>query len=142
MISRNQEQEICMKSIFAYRMQKSCGLEPDLLLLMQGVLENEKERNPSITADEVTLFIKEVVVKTLMHEEELLDLISKNLMQWTLPRINRVLISILLFSLGEATYLDDAPKAPIIDVAISLAKRYGDAKDYSFINAILDKLIP
>ena len=142
MISRNQEQEICMKSIFAYRMQKSCGLEPDLLLLMQGVLENEKERNPSITADEVTLFIKEVVVKTLMHEEELLDLISKNLVQWTLPRINRVLISILLFSLGEATYLDDAPKAPIIDVAISLAKRYGDAKDYSFINAILDKLIP
>ncbi len=142
MISRNQEQEICMKSIFAYRMQKSCGLEPDLLLLMQSVLENEKERNPSITADEVTLFIKEVVVKTLMHEEELLDLISKNLVQWTLPRINRVLISILLFSLGEATYLDDAPKAPIIDVAISLAKRYGDAKDYSFINAILDKLIP
>lgn len=144
MISRNLEQEIIMKIIYSYRVYESLNIDVDLLKLMQDItnleysLKNDLDQNEDVDI-EVTLFIKEVVLKTLKHEDELIKLISSKLVKWRIERLNKVTLSILLFTSAQILYLD-GPKAPLIDMAVNLTKRYCKEKDYSFVNAILDSI--
>ena len=52
-----------------------------------------------------------------------------------------IIISILMLGIGEYKYVGNVDKSVIIDVCIRLAKKYGDEKDYKFVNALLDKVL-
>ena len=132
MISRNQEQEKIMFSIYQYLFYERMN-NSDLKEIMENVFEWPYE--------EIPLFSKEVCVKTLVHKNELDEEISNNLEKWTLDRINLVSHAILLFAIGEFRYTSEINKAEIINIAVSLSKKYSDAKDYKFINAILEKIL-
>ena len=144
MTSRILEQEIIMKVIYAYRTYEALNMEVNLLSLIQDItnletsLASNLDQNEDVF-EEVSLFIKEVILATLKHEEELIKLISSRLIKWKINRLNKVTVAILLFISAEILYLN-GPKAPLIDTAVSLTKRYGEEKDYSFVNAILDKI--
>ena len=133
MLSRNQEQELIMKIIFSYLSQTNYYEDKDPRELIEEVSD--------IPYEEVSVFVKETVVKVLIHQDELIESIKPNLTNWKLERMNKVLISILLLALAEAKYIEGTIKAAIIDVAVNLAKKYCDEKDYRFVNAILDKMI-
>ncbi len=133
MISRNKQQELCMKIIFSYLSQKDVYMDKDPRVLIEEVSEMPYE--------EVPVFVKEIVVKVLIHESELIEIIKQNLNKWKIERMNKVVISILLLALAEAKYIEGSLKAAIIDVAVNLTKKYCDEKDYRFVNAILDKVI-
>lgn len=133
MISRNKQQELCMKIIFSYLSQKDVYIDKDPRVLIEEVSEMPYE--------EVPVFVKEIVVKVLIHESELIEIIKQNLNKWKIERMNKVVISILLLALAEAKYIEGSLKAAIIDVAVNLTKKYCDEKDYRFVNAILDKVI-
>lgn len=133
MLSRNKQQELCMKIIFSYLSQKDIYVDKDPRVLIEEVSE--------IPYEEVPVFVKEIVVKVLIHENELIDIIKQNLNKWKIERMNKVVVSILLLALAEAKYIDGSLKAAIIDVAVNLTKKYCDEKDYRFVNAILDKVI-
>jgi N utilization substance protein B len=47
--------------------------------------------------------------------------------------------AILLLGLAELKFRDDVPTKVIINEAVDLAKRYGAAESYKFVNAVLDK---
>ena len=132
MLTRNQEQEKIMLSIYQYLFYQRMNKE-DIVDILSNVY--------NLPYDEVPLFSKEVCVKTLLHQEEIDQIISNNLVKWTLDRINLVAHSILLFSIGEFKYTNEISKPEIINVAVELAKKYLDDKDYKFINAILDKVL-
>lgn len=133
MLSRNQEQELIMKIIFSYLSQTNYYEDKDPRELIEEVSD--------IPYEEVSVFVKETVVKVLIHQVELIESIKPNLTNWKLERMNKVLISILLLALAEAKYIEGTIKAAIIDVAVNLTKKYCDEKDYRFVNAILDKMI-
>lgn len=133
MLSRNKQQELCMKIIFSYLSQKDIYVDKDPRVLIEEVSE--------IPYEEVPVFVKEIVIKVLIHENELIDIIKQNLNKWKIERMNKVVVSILLLALAEAKYIDGSLKAAIIDVAVNLTKKYCDEKDYRFVNAILDKVI-
>lgn len=133
MLSRNQEQELIMKIIFSYLSQTNYYEDKDPRELIEEVSD--------IPYDEVSVFVKETVIKVLIHKDELIESIKPNLTKWKLERMNKVLISILLLALAEAKYIEGTIKAAIIDVAVNLTKKYCDEKDYRFVNAILDKMI-
>lgn len=132
MLTRNQEQEKIMLSIYQYLFYQRMKNE-DIVDILSNVYE--------LPYDEVPLFSKEVCVKTLLHQEEIDQIISSNLIKWTIDRINLVAHAILLFAIGEYKYTNEISKAEIINVAVELAKKYLDDKDYKFINAILDKVL-
>lgn len=91
--------------------------------------------------DEVDAFVKEVVIKTLLHEEELIKEIEPHLVKWTFNRLPLLTQAILLTSLSKRKYVSNIDRNVIIDVAINLAKKYLKDNDYRFVNAILDNIL-
>ncbi len=135
-LSRNQEQEKIMQVVYGYLFYQVNNKEEDIKTLMEGVYEDEYENIPT--------FSKEVIVKSLLNQPEIDKLIAENLSaKLRLDRLNIVGHAILLFSIGEVKYcsFEDVSKATMINVAVELAKKYLDDKEYRFINAVLDKIL-
>lgn len=135
-LSRNQEQEKIMQVVYGYLFYQVNNKEADVKELMEGVYESEYENIPT--------FSKEVVVKSLLNQGEIDELIASHLSEkLRLDRLNIVGHAILLFSIGEVKYcsFDDVSKATMINVAVELAKKYLDDKEYRFVNAVLDKIL-
>ena len=47
--------------------------------------------------------------------------------------------AILLLALAELKYREDVPEKVVINEAVKLAKRFGAAESYRFVNAVTDK---
>jgi N utilization substance protein B len=56
-----------------------------------------------------------------------------------LDQLDAVGRAILLLGLAELKFRDDIPSKVVINEAVELAKRYGAAESYKFVNAVLDK---
>ena len=56
-----------------------------------------------------------------------------------LEQLDAVGRAILLLGLAELKFRDDVPSKVAINEAVELAKRYGAAESYKFVNALLDK---
>jgi len=56
-----------------------------------------------------------------------------------LEQLDAVGRAILLLGLAELKYRDDVPTKVVINEAVELAKRYGAADSFKFVNAVLDK---
>ena len=132
MLSRNQEQEKVMLAIYQYLFYQKMNQE-DVKEILENVFEMDYE--------DISIFAKEVTVKTLLHQEEIDKDISAHLVKWTLDRLNMVTHAILLLAIGEYRYTKECNKAEIINIAVNLAKTYLDDKDYKFVNAILDNIL-
>ncbi len=135
MLSRNKEQELSMQIIYNYLFDMSINMDKDPRKLIEEHLD--------VPYEEASLFVKEVVIKALIHLDETIKLISENLTNWKLERMNKVTIAILVLGITEAKYvtIDGIFKAAIIDVCVNLAKRFCADNDYRFVNAVLDKVI-
>ena len=56
-----------------------------------------------------------------------------------LENLDAVGRAILLLALAELKYRGDVPTKVVINEAVELAKRYGPAESYKFVNALLDR---
>ncbi|MGN1295743.1 MAG: transcription antitermination protein NusB [Bacilli bacterium] len=135
MLSRSQEQEKIMfvlyQCLFYERLNNT---DVDLQEMIIDTFEEEYE--------EVSVFAKETILKALKFQKEIDELISANLINWKLDRINLVAHAIFLLAISEHKYVEEEiDKIAVINVAVNLAKKYLDDKDYKFINAILDKVL-
>lgn len=133
MLSRNQEQEKIMFIIYQILFLNRMKNDFDLV----EVIEDTMEENYS----DVSVFVKEVVVKCVKNYNEIYNLILPNCKTWKMERINLVVISILMLGITEYKYIGNVDKSVIIDVCVKLAKKYADEKDYRFVNALLDKIL-
>lgn len=55
------------------------------------------------------------------------------------PQLDAVGRAVLLLALAELKHRPDVPTRVIINEAVELAKRYGAADSFRFVNALLDK---
>lgn len=128
--SRNSLHEKAMILIYDALTFQNMGCDYDIEQIMVDLVE--------LPYDEIDLFLKEVTIKALIHQQEIIDDLQKNMKKWKFARLNRLMQAILLLSVAHARYVQDAEKSVIIDVAVKLSKRYLDDGDYKFVNAILD----
>jgi transcription antitermination protein NusB len=56
-----------------------------------------------------------------------------------IEQLDAVARAILLLGLAELKFRDDVPSKVVINEAVELAKCYGPAESYKFVNAVLDK---
>ncbi len=68
-----------------------------------------------------------------------LDIISV-MANWELDRLGAIERNVLRLGAYELKCEDETPSAVIIDEAIEISKRYGEAESSSFVNGILDAL--
>ncbi|MEM1483835.1 transcription antitermination factor NusB [Oscillospiraceae bacterium PP1C4] len=57
--------------------------------------------------------------------------------KWKINRMSRVALSIIRMSLWEIDHIDTVPIGASINEAVELAKKYGSADDFSFVNGVL-----
>jgi N utilization substance protein B len=68
-----------------------------------------------------------------------LDLIIAKQAARGIEQLDAVGRAILLLGLAELKFREDVPSKVVINEAVELAKRYGAADSFKFVNAVLDK---
>ena len=131
-LSRNQEHELVMTCIYDALTYSNMGQEFDLKEIFESVF--------GVDYDDISLFVKETVIKSLSHVNEIKQIFQNNMPNWSFDRLNVVEQAILLMSYTHKQN-ENSDKRIIIDIAIRLAKKYLDKDDYKFVNAILDKVL-
>lgn len=71
------------------------------------------------------------------HMPWLDEKIAAHSKKWKLNRMSRVSLSILRLSLWEIDNISTVPVGASINEAVELAKKYGNADDFSFVNGVL-----
>lgn len=132
-LSRNKIQEQAMQLMYSFLIAQSLNKEIDFKKSIEEVT--------GVSYDDADYFLKILLVKALKNEKETIEYVSTYLNNWKFERLNFCIQSILILSVTNYEYLDIMDKAVIVNVAIKLAKKYGEANDYKFVNAILDKCL-
>lgn len=133
MLSRNQEQEKIMFIIYEVLFFNRMKSPFDIVEITENTMEENYE--------DVSTFVKEVTVKCLLNYEEIYNMILPNCTTWKMERINLIVIAILMLAITEYKFVGGVGKSIIINVAVKLAHKYADEKDYKFVNALLDKVL-
>ena len=131
-LTRNKEHELAMICIY------------DALSYAQMNEEHNLEKNMSsifeMPFEEIPIFSKTIIIKTLAHINEIKPLFQSKMPKWNFDRLNLLEQAILLMSYTHYSIIKTDKKI-VIDIAVRLAKRYLDKDDYKFVNGILDKIL-
>lgn len=131
-LSRNQEHELIMTCIYDALTYVNMNQEFDVEEIISSVFE--------VSYDEISFFVKEMVIKSLAHINEIKNIFQEKMPKWNFNRLNLIEQSILLMSFTHKQNSDE-DKRIIIDIAVKLSKKFLDKDDYKFVNAILDKVL-
>ena len=85
-------------------------------------------------------YIKNVYLGVIEHTEEIINVISENLVGYTAERLFKIDFAILIYSIYELKYTD-TPSKVVVNEAVELAKKFSDEKSPAFINGVLAKVI-
>lgn len=90
-------------------------------------------------ADEIVVddFAKKEAEGVYANLAEIDQLISANLIGWTINRLSRVVLSILRLAVYEIKFSNEIPTSVAINEAVELAKKFGADDDSSYINGVL-----
>ena len=131
-LSRNEEHELIMTCIYDALLYSDMDKEFSVEEIMCSVFEVEY--------DEISFFVKEMVIKSLSHVNEIKAIYQVRMPKWSFDRLNLVEQAILLMSYTHKQ-IENSDKSIIINIAVKLAKKFLDKDDYKFVNAILDKVL-
>ena len=86
-------------------------------------------------------YIESLVNGVSEKRTELISKIEPTLKEWTISRISKVNLAILMLAAYEIYYIDDIPLKVSANEAVQLAKKYAGKDSSSFINGVLGTLI-
>ena len=93
-----------------------------------------------VGTNEIDPFLYTITIDAVKYKDSYIIQIDAQLRDgWTFERLGFVDRSILLLACCEID-LETAPKAIVINEAITLAKRYCDDDTYKLVNGVLDRL--
>lgn len=137
-MSRRVAREILFKLVF-----ENCFHDDEDFITYKTYLENDGESfdpdflNQNLD-EENKSFVKENLIGIIEHRQELLDSISEKLVDYSIERLFKIDLAILLVALYEIKYTETS-KEIVINEAVEIAKKYSTDKSYSFINGVLAK---
>ncbi len=132
-ISRNKIQEYSIQILTSFLICK----ESEVTIDVEGTVETVT----GIPYSEAPIYLKEILITSLKNINEIIDYVSPYLNKWTFNRLNYCIQAILILSIVNNNYLKETNKPVTINIAVKLAKAYGDKDDYKFVNAILDNCL-
>lgn len=90
--------------------------------------------------NEIDPFLYTITMDAIKYKDEYIEQINTNLRDdWTFDRLGYIEQAILLMACCELD-LETAPRAIVINEAITLTKKYCDDETYRLINGVLDCL--
>ncbi len=90
--------------------------------------------------NEIDPFLYTITIDAIKYEDDYIEMINNALRDdWSFDRLGYVEKAILIMAACEID-MEVAPKAIVINEAITLAKKYCDDETYKLINGVLDRL--
>ena len=134
-LSRTEQQEKIMQIMSSFLVCQKEGLVLNVEETIEDVI--------GVDYSNVPIYVKDVLIKALKHQNEIILDISKYLKNWTRSRLNTCIQSILIIAYTNYYYIkeDNMNKAIIINIAIELAKKYAEKDEYKFVNGILENCL-
>ena len=86
-------------------------------------------------------FTKKILDNFAKHYSEISKTINSILKGYTIDRIFKVDLAILVVAIIELKYIKENPKEVIVNEAVNLAKKYSTDKSPKFINGVLADII-
>lgn len=86
-------------------------------------------------------FTKKILDNFAKHYSEISETINSILKGYTIDRIFKVDLAILVVAIIELKYIKENPKEVIVNEAVNLAKKYSTDKSPKFINGVLANII-
>ena len=139
-MSRSLAREDTFKLIFEMEISK-ISAEEAISYLYDSVKKNNEMWAQEFVSSSNKKYIESVVNGVETMRDELLKKIEPTLNGWTIDRIAKVNLAILLLSVYEIFYIEDIPYKVSINEAIQLSKKYAGKEASSFINGVLGSLV-
>lgn len=124
---RQQARELLVKALYQWQIAGHDVVE----------LERQFSQAPEFTKVDRLYF--RALLELAVDEAPVLDRAIARFASRSLEQLDAVGRSILLVALTELKHRPDVPTKVVINEAVELAKRYGAAESFRFINAVLDK---
>ena len=86
-------------------------------------------------------FVRDLLRKTVLNDEELTKQIENNTKNWEVDRIARLDILLMKMAISELMYFPSIPVKVTLNEYIELAKNYSTPNSRVFINGVLDKMV-
>lgn len=130
-MNKSASRELVFKLLYSLEIQKESDLEQFELFCETNEIEDENTKE----------YMKEIIMQVKSHEQEIEELISKNLKSgWDIKRISKINITLLKLAICEMLYRN-LPYKIVINEVVELAKSYGDDTSPMFINGVLASII-
>jgi len=124
---RQQARELLVKALYQWQIAGHDVVE----------LERQFSQTPEFTKTDRLYFRN--VLGLAVEEAPVFDRAIARFAARSLEQLDAVGRSILLVALTELKHRPDVPTKVVINEAVELAKRYGAAESFRFVNAVLDK---
>ncbi len=86
-------------------------------------------------------FVQQILKNFAEHYNEINELITSHLKNYTLNRLNKIDLAIIVVAVIELKYIKENPKEVVINEAVELAKKYSTEKSHKFINGLLADIV-
>lgn len=82
-------------------------------------------------------FTTKIVSNFGKHYNEINDILTTHLKGYTVDRLNKIDLAILVVAIIELEYVKENPKEVVINEAVELAKKFSTEKSPKFVNGVL-----
>lgn len=104
-------------------------------------VQQDGEHNDNVTSDAIRSYAKVLLLGVLVNDEKIKEEIKANLRGWSLDKISKTDLTLLLLAICEMKYLkENVPHQIVINEFVNIAKTYGNNESSSFINGLLDNI--
>ena len=125
-MSRRDARDVAFKLIFEFTFTKE---NKDFLI-------DEYSLELNLDGDDMS-YIKEVYFGVISHYDELIQDISKYAENFSVDRIYKVDLALLLLAIYEIKYMEKIPFKVSVNEVIGLAKKYSTEKSVKYLNGVL-----
>ena len=102
---------------------------------------DEDDEILNVSDQKVLEITKKILDNFAKHYSEISETINSILKGYTIDRIFKVDLAILVVAIIELKYIKENPKEVIVNEAVNLAKKYSTDKSPKFINGVLADII-
>lgn len=99
-----------------------------------------EDNHDDLREDTDMVYLTDILEGVSTHRELIDGLIEKYLVNWKLPRVSKINLSILRLATYELLFVEGIPNNVSIYEAVEMAKKYSDETSGAFVNGVLDKI--
>lgn len=139
-MSRKKSRELGFKIVFANLFAGLDNLKTDSVDMNEHFNIEDYLSENDLTGEDAKFGI-DLAKNTLSHSNQILDILAKNITNYSLDRIYKSDLAILMIAVCELEYYKETGLKVVISEAVELSKKYSDEKGYKFVHGVLGKVV-